>query len=302
MEKVKNKKKISKKTVVFILVTLAPAVLHLLIFWAGVQIQTFVMAFTDQRTGQFTLYGNFVTVIKSLLSSDGVFPLAEAFRNTFIFFAVQLIMMPLTIFAAYMLYKKMAGSAVLRVILYLPGAVSSIMMALVYQQLMMSDGPIMYFLNDILHLGLNVPFITESPLALIITYDVWIGLGGGLIIWLGAMSRIPTDVLEYGRLDGIGTVREFINIVVPLIWPTFVTMMTLALIGIFNSTGSVLIFTEGQYGTYTINYLFYDIVYKGETTEFNFSAALGLILTVATIPIVVGGRAFMNKFGSAEEY
>lgn len=298
----KTRKKISKTQIIFILVTLAPAVLHLLIFWAGVQVQTFVMAFTDERTGNFTLTGNFVTVIKSMTSSVSVFPLVEAFRNTFIFFIVQMVMMPLTIFAAYMLYKKMAGSAVLRVILYLPGAVSSIMMALVYQQLMMSDGPIVYFFNEVLHLNLSVPFITESPLALIIVYDIWIGLGGGLIIWLGAMSRIPTDVLEYGRLDGIGTVREFTNIVLPLIWPTFVTMMTLALIGIFNSTGSVLIFTEGQYGTYTINYLFYDIVYKGETTKFNFSAALGLMLTVLTVPIVVGGRVIMNKFGSAEEY
>lgn len=285
----------------FLTVMIAPTVIHLALFWAGVQVETLIMAFTGQQTKAFT-FGNFRQVLQSMFKVGSGLPIAEAFRNTFIFFFISLLTVPLQIFAAYMIYKKMRGSAFIRVILFLPGAVSSIMMALMFQQLMMSDGPILHFLNGVLKLGIHTPLITESPIQLIISFDLWLGLGGGLIVWLGAMSRIPSDVIEYGRLDGVGTVREFFQIIMPLIWPTFVTLMTLALIGVFGASGSIMIFTEGAYGTYTISYWLYDVVYRSSDTLYNYAAALGLLLTAATLPIVIAGRVVMRKFGEAVEY
>lgn len=297
--KTKPKRSFWKSDIPFIMIMLAPTVIHLVLFWGGVQVETLAMAFTDRKTGEFTLLGNFRFIFDALSTPDS--DLSIAVRNTFLFFGVGILLIPMTIFAAYMFYKKMAGAYFVRVILYLPGAISSMMMAFLFQQLLMPNGPIVTFLTDI-GINLPLPLNTEAPLPMIIFFDVWIGLGGGLIVWLGAMGRISEDILEYGKLDGVGPVREFVSIIVPLIWPTFITMVTLQLIGIFGASGSVMLFTEGKYGTYTINYWLFNVIYKNEAHLYNYSVATGLFFTLLTLPIVVVGRIVMNKFGTAVEY
>ncbi|MBQ7948830.1 MAG: sugar ABC transporter permease [Clostridia bacterium] len=288
---------------VFILFALAPALIHLLIFWLGVQIESLMMAFENAETGEFWL-GNFEYVVQAL--GDTREPLGEGFRNTLIFFAVSICMVPVSIFAVYLIYKKCFGYGVVRILLYLPGAVSGIMMAMLFKNLVGPNGPLKWFLNDILNLGITDSFIYSTNYALktIIVYDIWMGLGGNLIIWLGAMGRIPPDVIEYGKLDGVGPVKEFFFIIVPLIWPTLCTMLTLHIIGIFGSSGSVMVFTEGKYGTYTISYWLYHVVYSDASSSVmqNYAVAAGLFFTVLTVPLVVVGRWFMNKFGDAVEY
>ena len=90
--------------------------------------------------------------------------------------------------------------------------------------------------------------------------------------------------------------------VLPLIWPTFVTMITLQVIGIFGATGSVLALTGGANGTNTIAFWMYNMVLKGLTSEYGNVAAVGLIFTVFTIPLVLVGRWLMNRFGEEVEY
>ena len=300
MEKtIKQKKWLNRKTI-FIILTIAPTFLHLLIFWFGVQVESFIMAFTDYETGKFTLLGNFEWFFRNLTVSDGELP--QAFANTFKFFFMSIAIIPLQIFAAYMMYKKMFGSKFIRLALYLPGAIGGIMMALLFQQLMQSEGPLIYLFNEVLGFNISTPVITEHALAMIMIYDLWIGLGGGMIIWLGAMSRIPPDIIEYGKLDGVGAVREFMSIILPLIWPTVVTILTFSLMGIFGASGSVLVFTEGQYGTMTFSYWQYHVVYKNQANLLNYSVASGFLVAFATIPIVIFGRIFMNRFGGEVEY
>lgn len=296
---VQNSKHKNWKRTAFILILLAPAVLHLLIFWLGVQLQNFVLAFTNPNTNEFTLFGNFQYVTDALFGGGDPY-LKEAVGNTFIFFIVGIVLIPACMFVSYLIHRKMIFGGFAKIMLYLPGAISGIMMAMLYRQLMASDGPI--FSGVMGNLFGGDSFLTEHAVAYIVVYDVWIGLGSNLVIWLGGMSRIPEELFESASLDGISTVKEFVSIVLPLCWPTFVTMVTLQIIGIFGASGSVLLLTEGRYGSYTINYWLYYIVLSGQTGQYNYSAATGLFFTVLTIPLVFVGRWFMRKFGEAVEY
>lgn len=295
-----HKKKMPKMRVAFILIFLFPALSHLAIFWLPVQIQSFALAFTKYETNTFTLFGNFIDGIKVV--TNGSTNLGMALKNTSIWFVVGIADGFLSFFAAYMLYKNMWGSAFVRTVLYLPGAVSSFMMAMVFQQLFVSEGPIVHLLNDVLHLGIRTPIKVEYAMQEMIVYQVWISLGGGLIVWFGAMGRIPTEVNEYGKLIGLGPFREFVSVIIPLIWPTFCTVMTFKLIGFFGSSGPVLLFTEGMYGTYTLSYWMFDVVYSASRNMYGMAVAVGLMMTILSLPLVFGGRWFMNKFGEEVEY
>lgn len=289
----------------FVTIMLAPMVIHLIVFWAGVQIEGMALAFTDEQ-GNFTLKW-FASVIDSIATGgyDAAGFAANipiAIRNTFIFFAVMIGSVPLEMFVAYLINKKIFGYKLVRTMLYLPGVISSLMMAIMFQQLIMADGPLLTLLNGKWGWNIPTPLIMTKPMWVINIFDVWIGLGADIVIWLGAMGRIPDELKEAAWLDGITPWKEFIYIYFPLIFPTFTTFITLKLVGILGASGSVMIFTEGKYGTTTLSYMMYEVVWKGQTSSYSISSALGLMMTVVTIPLVVAGRLFLRKFGGEVEY
>lgn len=284
-----------------IAVLCAPAIIHLLIFWLGVQIETFRMAFTDVFTRQLDMT-NFEWAFDNLFAGAAASDIALALRNTLIFFVIQCAMIPVSMFFAYLIFRRSFGHSFMRIALYLPGAVSGIMMALLYSKLMESTSPLMQLIQQMRESEEPIIFMVNNGMLYIILFDVLVGVGGNLVIWLGGMSRIPYDLIEYGKLEGIKPIREFVSVVLPLIWPTFVTMVSLQVIGVFGASGSVLVLTDGQHGTYTLAFWMYKMVQASMTNEYHHVAALGLIFTVLTIPLVIVFRWIMNRFGEEVEY
>ena len=194
------------KTVIVCLM-LFPMISHLVFFWFGTQIEAIALAFEDV-SGNFS-FDNFTSVINSLFTAEGqgqVFQ--ESMRNTLLFFTVGVCCIPLHIFIAYMIYKKMYGYKFIRLAFYLPGMSSSLMMAIMFQQLLMSEGPLLTLLNDKWGLNIPTPIVMEIPLIEINFFDIWIGVGAQMILWLGAMGRIPEEILESAKLDGITPFKD----------------------------------------------------------------------------------------------
>ena len=128
-------------------------------------------------------------------------------------------------------------------------------------------------------------------------YSVWMGIAGNFILFGGALSRIPTEVIEAGQLDGINWFTEMVKVIIPLIFPTLSTLILLQLTGLFMSSGSILLLTGGSYNTTTIAYYIFANVYKVPITsnQYNYAASVGLIFTVLTLPLVFVSRWLLNK-------
>jgi ABC-type sugar transport system permease subunit len=146
----------------------------------------------------------------------------------------------------------------------------------------------------------------ETNFWTLLIYSQWLGFAGGLVIYTGAMSRIPVSVVEYGKLDGLGYVREFISITIPLIFPTLsVTLITIAT-GLFMSSLPLYQFygPSAQEHLYSISYYMY-IMVVGQTdnpVKFPFSAAMSLVISCVTVPITLLMRHLVEKYGPSVEY
>lgn len=301
MKRTRTKKyKITKPEWLCIIVLLFPMVSHLLIFWLGVTVESIRMAFTDVNTGELGLM-NFEWVF-SVFAAESANDLTLAFRNTMIFFLVSMIMIPVPIFFSYLIYRKCVGHSYMRLALYLPGAIGGIMMPLLYSKLMESQGPIMQLIQKMTGAERPIMMTVEHGVLYTVIYSILMGASANLLIWLGGMSRIPMDLIEYGQLEGVKPFQEFVHVILPLLWPTLVTIVTLQIIGIFGSSGAILVLTDGQYGTSTLSFWMYKQVQAGVTSEYNHVSAMGLVFTALTIPLVVGGRWIMNRFGEEVEY
>ena len=116
-----------------------------------------------------------------------------AFRNTISFFLLGMALIPITMFFAYLIFRKSIGYGFSRVTLYLPGAVGGIMLALLYANLMSSTGPVMQMV--VMNAILGSLKVTDLVLTLTVPYD----LGNefmctmGVVPWTFLVEEVPED-------------------------------------------------------------------------------------------------------------
>lgn len=288
---------------VFIITTLMLPLLHWAVFWLYVNFDGILMAFQSSRTGAWT-FDNFVYVWQQLTMDSG--DLRIALRNTMYYFIESNVLLVLNLIVAYFIYKKIRGYKAYRVIFYIPGLISSVVLTTIFQEFIKPFGP----LGDLLGLfGINLPetgLLADAGTATytIMAYNVWVGFSGWVLMFSSSMSRLPAEVMDAARLDGCGPFREVFSIVLPMIAPMFTTLFILNFTGIFSASGPVLLFTQGRFETTTISYWMFTQVYGnggyGGTGQYNIVSAFGLCLTVVAVPLTMGLRALLEKLPTSE--
>ncbi len=228
--------------------------------------------------------------------SAGNDSLILAIRNTFIFFFTNLLIIPFHILIAYFLYRRIKGFKVFQIIFYLPAIVSGVAVTEMFRQFIAPDGPLGVVLTNF---GMeNVPhFLANSDYAIwtILVYTLWLGWGGHMLLLGGALARVPVEILESARVDGITTPKEIIYMICPLIWPTVSTLLILQMTTLFSASGPILLFTGGDFKTTTLGFWIFAKVKYGGSAMYNQVAAAGLLFTLIGMPIILGARWLIEK-------
>ena len=265
---------------------LSIAILNFLVFWLYVNFNSILMAFQQQTSvGLVWTLDNFSRFFREVQISD--FQLGLAVKNSVLLYVVgTFLTLPLSLLFAYYLYKRVPLSGFFRVIFFLPSIVSAAVLVTLFKYLVMPSGPLNELLSFVLRRDVSIEWVVDEQYSMftILFYCVWTGFGSNIVLLTGAIYRIPEDVMEYGKLDGIGMTRELFNVVIPLIWPTMSTLVICNTAGLFTSSGPVLLFTEGQYGTMTLGYFIFDRVQAG---QYYYPAAIGLLFTFIGVPLTL---------------
>ena len=132
---------------------------------------------------------------------------------------------------------------------------------------------------------------SKTALPTLLLYRLWSAFGINLIYFTANLERIPKDIIESARLDGVGTWSEIRYILFPLTWPFFSTFMFLGLCGIFGHGGPTLLFYGtaglGSYGTWDYpawQFFQVDINYGTKANQY-LCAAMGWLTTLVAAPI-----------------
>lgn len=288
MAAVQNKKKRNLTRTLFILFGIAVPVLNFLIFYVYSNLSSFTMAFTNNR-GELSV-DNFLRLWETLRQSDS--NLREAFRNTMLTFGILVVQFPFQVLVSYFLYKKIPGHKFYRIVFFLPTILFSVAVSMVFQQIVGTNGFLAKWIGDLMGLDYVPDLLADSRFAnwTVILQWIWITFPGDLIIWGGTFARIPEEVLESARVDGVNWWQEFTRIVVPMVWPTVSLKMVLLGCGLFSASGNVWLLTGGQYGTQTISSWMYNTLMNGSGAAFssnvyNYMSAVGLAITVIAITL-----------------
>lgn len=297
----------------FVAILLFYPIAQFLLFYVYVNFSSFFIAFQDNY-GAWTTE-NFQRVFDGFFGEVGGLR-KELFRSFITWCVGMFVSFPMSVLMSYALWKKIPGNKAFRVILYFPTMLGGVVCTRLFKYLCAYNGPI---LTVVKWLGFTLPeALAQAGLfgyvgtafPTILFYSIWIGIGGNLIVLTGALVRIPNEVLEAGKLDGVGFFREFWQIAIPLIYPTLNTLMIFSMAGIFTADAGTFLFTRnGGYETSTIGFrLFIEVYYISNAgvgagnTAYGYPAALGMILSVITIPLVLVWRHFLEKHLEAVGY
>ena len=293
----------------FVYAMIALPVIQCFIFWFCVKVDSIGLAF-QTPTGEFT-WQNFKDVWTAIIDKDVYygFNVMEMLGRSLSLWAIaNLVTFPLALMSTYVLFRKVLGHYVFRVCYSVPGLVGAVVWTASVQQMMGHGGAVIYILEafgaDLPALavkqGLFAHIDTAFPAIFWMTFIL--GLAGGNVVITGAYARIPGELYEVGKLEGIGFWTEWFKVALPCAWPTVAMQITLNLCGIFVADGNVFLYSQGtgEPGMATMGYYLYFLTYKisnsaAANLPYGYPSALGLFLTAITVPLVLFGRWLLER-------
>lgn len=120
----------------------------------------------------------------------------------------------------------------------------------------------------------------------VITVHVWRSFPFMMITILSALSSIPDDIYEAGRIDGASSWQLFRYITFPLILPVSVITMVLSSIWTFNDFGTIWVMTGGGPANATTTLII--LSFKEAFQRFNVGYGTSLAVIAMIIMLSVG--------------
>ena len=225
--------KLTQKTKdnIFVMFLLIVPITHFLLFWLYVNVDSILLAFQNETTGKwgFENFMRFFNQVKRDWSANATIKIAV--ENTIISALLRMFFaQPLVGFVAYVLFKKYFGHMFFRVVFYLPGIIGTVVTTIMLKHILGATGPIVMWGqtlgirwdNVVLQSGL----LNNDNTARFVFHLISIlSISGQTVLLLtGAFQKIPTDLFDVGKLEGIGVFHEFICLIVPCSWSTIGVM------------------------------------------------------------------------------
>ncbi|MGI6714445.1 MAG: carbohydrate ABC transporter permease [Bacilli bacterium] len=309
------KKHLSRQTrdYLFIVLMLAYPVLQFTLTWSFVNIQSVLNAFRSEDIYGNVTWGlaNFAYFFDNLLHSTTHNSGATWINDTALVLLNSLLIgivtvfvsLPLSLIFSYFLHKKMPLSNVFRAIFFLPNIIPVVALTFAYKTTF--DGDVGYLYNLVRALGFPDGFFGIAPYSavMIIGYLIWAGLGYNIILFSGAIARIPQELFEAAKLDHAGYFKEFVHVVIPCIWPTIVTLIVVGMTNVLTLYLQPLLLTSDQTAAaYTISMSIFLDAASGMPSDYGRASAFGLLMSLIWAPIILLVRRLLSKKYEGVDY
>jgi len=122
---------------------------------------------------------------------------------------------------------------------------------------------------------------------------IWLQTGYAMVILSSAIKGVPAELLEAARIDGASETRAFLNITVPYIKGTIITVVTTIVIFSLKTFDIVRVMTGGNNGTNVIANEFY--LQRFTYTNQGRASAIAIVLLLLVTPVIINNLRQFNK-------
>jgi len=151
---------------------------------------------------------------------------------------------------AALLDRKIRGEDTFRTIFLYPFALSFIVTGLVWQWILNPQFGVQDVVRDLGWTNFNFDPLNNPEIVLygLLIAGLWQGTGLIMCIMLAGLRGIDEDIWKATRVDGIGTVKTYLVVIIPMMRPVFVTSLVLIGSGIVKLYDLIVAQTSGGPG------------------------------------------------------
>lgn len=226
---------------------------------------------------------------EDLFTSDPLFLIA--IRNTVIFTLGTVVpTLLISLVVAGVLNRKVKGIGLFRTIVFLPLAISSVVMAVVWQFVFNTDNGLLNIMLGWVGIG-PIPWLVDPnwAMASLCIVSVWRGVPFATVILLAAMQGVPESVYEAARIDGAGEIRQFAFITVPLIRGAMSFVVVISIIHAFQAFDMVYVLNGANGGPESATYVLGIMLFQHAFSflEFGYASALAWVMFAILLVLTV---------------
>lgn len=266
---------------------IAPLVLGLGVFYLWPVVQSVYYSFTE-----WTLFGDATWI--GLRNYAEVFTdpaNARALRNTFVYGALSLLGIPLSIAVAALLGTRgLKLVSLYRTLYFLPVVTMPAAVAMIWTWLYNGDyGLVNYLLSLVGVEGTSWIANPSTALYALVAVGVWTQIGYNAVIFMAGLQSIPRHLYEAASIDGAGRVRQFFRVTLPLLSPSVFFVSVLSVINGLQMFDLVYLMLRrgnpAREDTQTVVSLFFTRAF--EEGAKGYAAAMAVVLMAITLLLTV---------------
>jgi N-acetylglucosamine transport system permease protein len=229
--------------------------------------------------------------------ADPIFWMALKHNLTFLA-AGMLITIPVALFFAYVISRKVRGASSYRAVFLFPNIISIVAVAVLWSFVYnMQFGLLNALLNVIGLERFATGWLGEPRTALpaVIATGIWYSLGFYIVLFLAGIQSIPPSFYEAASIDGANQLQSFRHITIPLLWEILKLALVYIVIQTMNVFGLVWVMTEGGPSNHTETMLTY--LYRKAFAEslYGYGTALGVVVFILVLGIALTSIRAMKR-------
>ncbi len=214
----------------------------------------------------------------------------NSLKVTFIFTAIEV---PVQVFGAMIIAALIAKNNItnkfFRAIYFLPVICSATSIGIMWKMILHSNVGFLTYALSSMGLG-RINFFNNTHLTIfVVTFiSIWRSFGISAIVYVTAIQNVNASLYEAAKMDGAGNLRQFINVTVPSIRPTFWYILMTRLAGSLQIFDIVFMTTGGgpNYTTEsTVSYV-YSRAFSSEASM-GYASTMSMILFVIIMTVTV---------------
>ncbi len=226
----------------------------------------------------------------------------RAVGNTISFVITQVGgMVLIALLTALILNRHIRFRGFFRSVFFYPVLLSPVVVGLIWKWILQRDG----LLNALVVAlgGERLPFLLNADWARfwVVIVSIWAQMGFFTLILLAGLQAIPAELYEAAEIDGANSVASFRFITLPLLMPTMLVVLVLALIRAVQVFEQPYVLTGGGPGTatnYIVQYI-YGTGFDPSAPRYGLAAAASIMLAVVLMVLTLG-QLRMGRDSSSE--
>src|SRR3954463_258173 len=220
-----------------------------------------------------------------------------AYVNLVIFgCGLVLLTMALGLLLAVLLDQRVRGENVFRTIFLYPLAVSFVVTGTVWSWLLNPGLGIQRVVQNLGWTNFRFDWLVQSDKAIytVILAGVWQGAGFAMALFLAGLRSVDKDLIKAAQIDGAGARRTYRRVVLPTIWPIFVTVFVILLQSAIKAFDLVRALTGGGPGISSTlpTLVVYDFMFQ--RSELGRGSAAAVLLLLTLVVVLVPYAVFMR--------